>query len=109
MVQRNKLLKVVVFVPLESEKVVREAIVNVGGGKVENYSGWTFCSYGITRVKALPGANPARGNVGKMEKIKEVRIETTCYELELKQLVAAIKKVHPYERVPIDVIEIREC
>lgn len=104
----KKLFKVVVFGPVECEKEIRKTIERVGGGRVGNYSGWTFCSYGITRVMALPGAAPARGEVGKVEKIKEFRMETTCFESEIKNLIKEIKAVHPYEVAPIDVFEVVE-
>lgn len=106
--RKNKLLKVVVFGPIDKEKIIREKIESVGGGRVGHYSGWTFVSRGLTRVKALEGATPAVGKVGVVEKIKEFRLETTCYSGELKSLVKAIKEVHPYEQVPIDVFEIKE-
>ena len=104
----KKLFKVVVFGPIESEKIIRKTIERMGVGKVGKYSGWTFCLHGITRVRALPGANPARGKVGKIEKTKEFRMETACFETEINKLIEAIKSVHPYEVVPIDVFEVIE-
>jgi len=80
---KSKLFKLVVFGPVESEKVIRKVIESAGTGKVGSYSGWNFCSYGTTRVKALIGANPARGQVGKVEEIAEFRMETVCFEEEL--------------------------
>lgn len=106
--KNEKLFKVVVFGPVECEKEIRKTIETVGSGKVGNYSGWTFCSYGITRVMALPGSSPARGEAGKVEEIKEFRMETACFESELKKLIEEIKLIHPYEVVPIDVFEVVE-
>ena len=102
----NKLYKVVVFCPIKYEKTIIKVIESFEWGRVENYTGWSFVSRGVTRVKALPGAHPTIGQVGKVEIIKESRIETICYKSELKQLIAAIKKVHPYEVPAIDVVEI---
>ncbi|MFA5894660.1 MAG: hypothetical protein WC851_02700 [Candidatus Shapirobacteria bacterium] len=102
----KKLFKVVVFGPIESEKIIRKTIEKLAVGRIGKYSGWTFCSYGITRVRAMPGANPAKGQVGKIEKIKEFRMETACFETEKNKLIEAIKSVHPYEVVPIDVFEV---
>jgi hypothetical protein len=106
--KKNKLLKLVIFGPINKEKIIRETIEKLNGGRVGNYSGWTFTSRGITRVQALDGAKPAIGKVGFVEKIEEFRMETTCHASELSKLVEAIKKVHPYEQVPIDVLEILE-
>lgn len=105
----NKLLKVVVFGPVEVEEKIRKTIEKAAAGKVGNYSGWTFCSYGVVRVKALAGARPALGKVGEAVETKEFRMETVCFESELVDLVKRIKSVHPYEVVPIDVFEIKEA
>jgi len=58
------------------------------------------------RFKPLEGAKPSIGEVGKLEEVEEEQIETTCLREKLKDVVAAIRKVHPYEEPAIDVIEL---
>lgn len=52
---------------------------------------------------SLDGANPTIGEVGRPEEVVEERIETVCYEKDLGKVIDAVKKVHPYEEVAIDV------
>jgi hypothetical protein len=51
----------------------------------------------------LKGAHPTIGKVGKLEVVKEEKIETVCERSVLKKVLAAVKKVHPYEAPAIDV------
>lgn len=99
--------KVVVYVPIESANAVREAIANAGGGKSEKYSYASFSSRGIGRFKPLPGARPAIGKIGKLEKVEEEKIEVSCDEEILDTVIAAIQRAHPYEEPAIDFWEIR--
>ena len=39
----------------------------------------------------------------KLEEVEEERIEVTCDGALVKDIIAAIKKVHPYEEVALDV------
>ena len=43
------------------------------------------------------------GEVGKSESVEEERIEVTCKADLVDAVIAAIKKVHPYEEVALDV------
>ena len=48
-------------------------------------------------------AHPAIGKTGRLEEVKEERIETVCFKKDLDKIIKAIKKVHPYEEVALDV------
>ena len=99
----SKRVKIVVFVPEKDADKVRGAMGKAGAGRVGNY---TFCSFsvkGIGRFKPEKGANPAIGKIGKIEEVKEERIEMVCERKKLKAVMAAIKKAHPYEEPAIDV------
>ena len=102
----SDMLKIVVFVPLTHCAVVRQAIGDAGGGKIGNYSHCSFSSKGIGRFKPLQGAHPAIGEVGKFEEVEEERIEFVCERGLARGVVEAIKKVHPYEEVAMDVYEL---
>lgn len=95
--------KIVVFVPESQADVVRDAMANAGAGRIGNYSHCTFSSKGVGRYKPLDGAHPAIGSVGVVQAVDEERIETVCDAVLLQEIIAAIKKVHPYEEVALDV------
>jgi hypothetical protein len=95
--------KIVVYVPLANADHIREVIGQAGGGKIGKYSFCTFSTKGTGRF--LPGsdANPHIGKPGKLEEVEEERIEVTCDETVVGNVIAAIKRVHPYEEVALDV------
>lgn len=99
----SDMLKIIVFVPLTHADVVRHAIGDAGGGKIGSYSHCSFSSNGIGRFKPLEGAHPAIGAVGKFEEVEEDRIEFVCERARAKSVIEAMKKVHPYEEVALDV------
>lgn len=92
-----------VTVPLTHCDAVREAIGAAGAGKLGKYAFCSFSVRGIGRFKPLEGAQPHIGSVGKLEEAEEERIEVTCETALVPQVIAAIKAVHPYEEVAIDV------
>ncbi|MCX5750987.1 MAG: YqfO family protein [Candidatus Saganbacteria bacterium] len=99
--------KFVVFVPKSHAEKVRAAMCKAGAGKIGNYDNCTFMSEGIGTYRPLKGAKPFKGEKGKIERAKEVRIETLVPKNKLKQVVAAMKKVHPYEEPAYDVYELK--
>ncbi len=101
-------VKIVVFVPESHANVVREAMGKTGAGKIGNYTFCSFSSKGIGRFKPEEGAHPNIGEVGKLESVYEERIEIVCDRNLLKEVVAAIKKVHPYEEIALDVYPLEE-
>jgi len=96
-------VKIVVFVPETHTDIVREAMGNAGAGKIGNYTHCTFSSKGIGRFKPEEGATPHIGQVGKFEEVIEERIETICSREKLEDVIKAIKKVHPYDEIALDV------
>lgn len=98
-----KSVKIVTFVPKSHTDMVRKAMGDAGAGAIGNYSHCSFSSKGIGRFKPLKGANPTIGEIGKSEEVDEEKIEMVCPKEKSKEVIAAIKKVHPYEEVAIDI------
>ena len=100
---REKLNKIVVFVPRGYEDSVRSAMCNAGAGHIGNYSHCTFNTDGIGTFMPLAGTNPYIGEQNKLEKADEIRIETIVPESLRKAVINAMLKVHPYEEVAYDI------
>lgn len=100
--------KLVVFVPTENADEVRQTIGDAGAGRIGNYSHCSFSTRGVGRFLPLDGANPTIGEVGKLEAVEEERIETVVDGEILQSVIAAIKKVHPYEEVALDVYKLED-
>lgn len=98
--------KIVVYSPIENSDAIREAITSAGGGKLGKYTHCTFSTKGIGRFKPKEGANPHIGKVGKFESVEEERIEVTCHNDVVGNVIAAIKQAHPYEEIAMDVYEL---
>ena len=96
-------VKIIVTVPVSHADLLREAIGKAGAGRIGNYEFCSFSSKGTGRFRPLTGANPAIGEVGKLEEIEEERIEVTCPQEIFANVIAVIKSVHPYEEPVIDV------
>jgi len=101
-------VKIVVFVPESHADTVREAMGEAGAGKIGNYTFCSFSSKGTGRFKPEAGANPAIGEIGKLESVEEERIEAVCERGILNSVIQAIKKVHPYEEVAIDIYPLED-
>ena len=100
----NKYVKIYVFIPKTHANKVRLALGESGIGKMGNYDHCSFISEGKGYFRPLDGANPAIGSVGKIEEVKEIKLEFVCLESETDKVMEIIKKNHPYKEVALDII-----
>ena len=98
--------KIIVFAPRDAADPVRQALAEVGAGAIGDYDSCTFSSPGEGRFRPLEGANPAIGEVGSLETVEEVRIETVCPRPLRERALAAMRQAHPYEEPAYDVVEL---
>jgi len=106
--KQSKNVKIQVYVPLSHEKCLREAIGAAGGGHIGRYSHCAFVTKGMGYFLPLKGANPHIGRVGKIEHVNEMKIEFICPAKSVAKIIKAIKRVHPYEEVALDVMPLLE-
>ncbi|NLZ93966.1 MAG: Nif3-like dinuclear metal center hexameric protein, partial [Firmicutes bacterium] len=95
--------KIVVYVPKEYVHNVRNAMAAAGAGCIGNYSNCSFSTEGVGTFLPLEGTSPFIGEQGKLEEVKEVRLETVVPANLRKQVVRAMLKAHPYEEVAYDI------
>lgn len=100
---RQNWKKLTVFVPLEAEKTVRDAICLAGVGKIGCYSDCTFSVKGTGRFCAENGSNPYVGDEGVLCEVDEIRMEATVTEQAIKNVVSAMLSAHPYEMPAYDI------
>ncbi|MEG0372035.1 MAG: Nif3-like dinuclear metal center hexameric protein [Clostridium sp.] len=101
--KRDKLLKVVVFVPKGHEEYVKSAMMDSGAGHIGEYSHCSFQIEGIGSFKPRDGANPYIGTKGIVEAVSEVKIETIVLQEDLNRVLSNMIHVHPYEEVAYDI------
>jgi hypothetical protein len=98
-----KFVKIAVFTPISHADKIREVLNESGAGGMGTYDNCSFSTKGIGRFRGIEGSNPAIGEVGKIEQVEEERIEVICSFEKYKEVIAAVKKAHPYEEPAIDV------
>lgn len=101
----NKVVSVIVYVPVTDADIVRKALGDAGAGKIGNYSYCSFSTMGIGRFLPNDQALPVVGEIGKINQVPEERIETICQKKDIVKIYNAIKAVHPYEEFAIEFIE----
>ncbi|PZP40230.1 MAG: hypothetical protein DI585_01675 [Pseudomonas fluorescens] len=99
--------KLIVHVPLSHADAVRQAIGEAGGGVLGDYRHCSFSVRGVGRFRPMEGANPHIGEVGLLEEVEEEQIHVSGIGAGiLKDVVAAVRAVHPYEEPLIEAVEI---
>jgi dinuclear metal center YbgI/SA1388 family protein len=99
----DKLKKLVVFVPEEHHSAVLQAMATAGAGWIGNYSHCTFNLFGEGTFLPRGGTQPFIGEPGKLEKVKEIRLETVMRASMQAKVVQAMLSAHPYEEVAYDI------
>jgi len=87
----------VIYIPVGSLEKVKSAIFTAGGGKIGNYSHCSWQVKGEGQFKPDSGSTPFLGEVSKLEKVDEYRLELICLDNKIKEVVQRMLKVHPYE------------
>lgn len=104
----TKNVKLVVFVPLSHSDKVRRELGRAGAGKIGNYDFCSFSSLGTGRFRGNNRSNPAIGKADKYEAVEEERIEVIVPRKILKEVIAKMKSVHPYEEVAFDIYSLED-
>jgi dinuclear metal center YbgI/SA1388 family protein len=103
----DKLIKLVFFVPIANAEQVRQAVFEAGAGVIGEYD---YCSYnmeGEGTFRASEKANPYVGEIGKIHKEKEIRVETILPEYIRGKVISALLSTHPYEEVAYDLYPLK--
>lgn len=102
--QKGVMKRLITYCPEEKAEEVRNAMFNAGAGRIGNYEQCSFNSIGEGTFKAGEGAEPYVGEIGKLAREKEVKIETVYPAWLENKIVSAMIKAHPYEEVAYDLI-----
>jgi len=90
-------VKLEVYVPATHAEELKTALFSAGAGKIGNYDCCCWQASGIGQFRPLAGSNAFIGERGKVEKVEEIKIELICPENKMPEIIAALKKAHPYE------------
>jgi len=96
--------KVVCFVPEAALEAVAQAAFEAGAGRIGRYTETAFDVAGTGRFRPGQGTHPAEGEVGRLSRVPERRLETVVPANRLGAVLAAACKAHPYEEPLIDCV-----
>ena len=106
---KNRLNKIVVFVPETHTEKVRKSIFDAGAGVIGNYDSCSFNINGTGTFRAGNNTNPFVGKKGELHTENEVRIETVVPDFLTNKVISAIKNSHPYEEVAYDIYNLQNA
>lgn len=98
--------KIITFVPEDFSHKMIDIMAEAGAGVMGNYTHAAFITKGMGNWFSGEGTNPTIGEVGKMSREPECKIEMHCPEDKVKAVVDAIRKNHPYEEPAIEVYKL---
>lgn len=97
--------KIETFIPEEYVDKLRESLNAIGALSIGgNYDNCISVSKVTGYWRPLQGANPFKGNIGKVSSEEEYKVEFCCKSEVAEKAVETIKIVHPYEEPVINVI-----
>jgi dinuclear metal center YbgI/SA1388 family protein len=103
---KNKLLKLVTYIPENYLDKVREAVFTAGAGRIGYYDKCSFGTFGTGTFRGGEETKPFVGEKGKLHLEKEVRFETIL-PIHLKEpVIMSLIEAHPYEEVAYDIYSI---
>jgi hypothetical protein len=98
--------KLVVFLPREALDAVREALFEAGAGRIGEYERCSWYTVGTGTYLGGKGTNPAHREAGREQRVSELRLETVFPAEGQDDVIAALRRAHPYEEPAFDVYEL---
>ena len=95
--------KLVVFVPREALDAVREAVFAAGAGRIGDYERCSWYTQGTGTFLGGESTDPSVGEKGREQRLAELRLETVFPEERQAEVVAALRRAHPYEEPAFDI------
>lgn len=99
-----KKVKIIVTVPVQNSKEIRNAICDEGAGIIGNYTYCTISTKCKGTFKLSDNVNPYIGENNKLEFVEEEKLEARCDVNIVKRVLKRLREVHPYEEPAIDII-----
>jgi hypothetical protein len=90
-------------VPREALDAVRTALFEAGAGRIGEYEHCSWYTQGTGTFFGGEGTNPSLGEAGREQRVAELRLETVFPEEKQEDVIAALRRAHPYEEPAFDV------
>lgn len=96
--------KLEIFIPDEFLPQLQEALARAGAGRIGNYDHCLSAMPVSGFWRPLEGANPYQGTIGRIETGHELKVEVNCARELVREVIRAVREVHPYEEPVINII-----
>lgn len=96
------------FVPQEQLETVKQALFDVGVGKIGSYDSCCWQTLGEGQFRPLAGSDPHIGALDTVERLPEWKVEMVCSDQLIRLAVETLKRAHPYEEVAYDVWQLAD-
>jgi dinuclear metal center YbgI/SA1388 family protein len=98
--------KLVVFVPTGDAEALLEALSAAGAGAIGDYDRCAWSTTGTGTFRPLSGARPSVGEVGRVERVAETRLEVVLPHGRRRAVLEALRAAHPYQEPAFDLLEL---
>ena len=82
---------------------MRDALFEAGAGRIGDYERCSWYTEGTGTFLGGEGSAPAIGEAGREERVPELRLETVFPAARQDEVIAALRRAHPYEEPAFDV------
>ncbi|MCP0913263.1 MULTISPECIES: P-II family nitrogen regulator [Legionella] len=98
--------QLIFYVPEANLEEVKQALFELGVGKLGNYEQTCWQSLGRGQFRPLEDANPAIGKKQELNFVNEYKVEILCSDELIHLAVQKLIEVHPYEEPAYAVIRL---
>jgi len=95
----------IVYIPTTHLELVKNAVLQAGAGNIGGYNYCCWQTKGLGQFRASEDNTPFVGEVGKIHKEDEYKVEFVVDEKYIKDVIKAMKEAHPYEVVAYSVLQ----
>lgn len=106
-IQNEDVVKLAIYTPESSCEVVKARLLEINKFSTENYEKVSYSTEVVETFLPKDKAKPSIGKNGELETIKSSKIEIITNRKDVKSILNAIKKVHPYEEPGYEIVEIK--
>lgn len=107
--QLSGCVKLVVFIPIGYEEEIIRVLDEAHAGQIGPYRLCTFKSRGEGTFKAETGSQPFWGEIEKIERVSEWRLEVLTPRAKVLKLIERIRQAHPYEEMAYDIYPVENA
>jgi hypothetical protein len=94
------------YVPEEHAEQVKAAVFEAGAGRLGDYEHCCWQTSGLGQFRPMAGAAPFIGEVDRLERLVELKVEMICRADVIKDVIEAMKLAHPYEEPAYHVLKV---